>query len=388
MFRKRRSVLSVLLCGVLLIGCLPLGCVTASDAAVPRIIVENRCTRSGSYASIPVRFENVPALSELRFSLTYDPRVLTPTSYSYKGYGWALPGGMDIGGLDGDDGVPALPAERDFNFGPVTDFDGTCVEEYFLVVSCKVADDAAPGDLPIRFNLITAKDLDGNDLAIETQNGVITVALPSITVGSGQMKAGRYVDIPLYYDLMPTLSSLHLNVTFDPRVLSPVDFTYEYKDETHGFLRETQPCDDGFGEPYVPRRETAGAHYDGVLIGTAQASKLFTLRFRVLDDAALGDTPVTIAVAQAKDYPRGENDVTIETVGGVWTVVPRVAGDPDGDGEVTLRDAANLKRFLAGNDTAGTDEDNGDVNGDGKVNLKDVTLLLRYLAGGWGVELI
>ena len=384
MLKRRRNTLAILLCAVLLIGCVPFGSAAADDDNAPRIIVESTRTKSGGWAHIPVRFENVPALSVLHFTLTYNPRILTPDSYSYKGFGWSMAGG------DNDFGDPEYmpPLTREFNFGPVTDFDGTCPEEYFLDVHCKVAENAALGELPILFNLLTAKDLDGNDVSIEIQNGTVTIISPQITVGSGSARAGQTLEVPLYFEQTSAMSSFHFNVTFDPRVLEPTDYTYEYDQVDGSFLRDTQPFGGDPDMPYIPTSETAGVHYDGTVQAVGEKTALFTLRFRVLDGAAAGDTNIAIRIVQAKDYPRGENDLTMETFDGVWTVTPRVAGDPDGDGEVTLRDVTNLIRYLSGSTGANTDVSSADVNGDGLVTLKDVTLLRRYLAGGWDVELI
>ena len=64
-----------------------------------------------------------------------------------------------------------------------------------------------------------------------------------------------------------------------------------------------------------------------------------------------------------------------------------MSGDVGGDGTVTLKDAVELSRFLAGGWDVDIHAPNSDVNGDGKLNLKDVILLQRYLSGGWDVKL-
>ncbi|MCR5484146.1 MAG: InlB B-repeat-containing protein [Clostridiales bacterium] len=76
----------------------------------------------------------------------------------------------------------------------------------------------------------------------------------------------------------------------------------------------------------------------------------------------------------------------------IYTPVDRtvktIAGDADGDSEITLRDVVVIQRSLAGGfDTDETCPANMDVNADGVTNLKDVVLVRRYLAGGWNVEL-
>ena len=77
----------------------------------------------------------------------------------------------------------------------------------------------------------------------------------------------------------------------------------------------------------------------------------------------------------------------------IYTPVDRtaktIAGDADGDGMISLVDAAVIQRSLAGGwDTEDVCPANMDVNGDGLTDLKDVVLVRRYLAGGWDVELV
>lgn len=67
--------------------------------------------------------------------------------------------------------------------------------------------------------------------------------------------------------------------------------------------------------------------------------------------------------------------------------VQRTPGDVNGDGSVTLLDAAVLERFLAGGYGVTVWEANADVNADGGVSLLDAILLKRYVAGGYGVVL-
>lgn len=64
-----------------------------------------------------------------------------------------------------------------------------------------------------------------------------------------------------------------------------------------------------------------------------------------------------------------------------------VAGDSDGDGEITLKDTVLMRRFLADGWNVSIDAEASDVDGDGSVTLQDVALISRYLAGGWDIEL-
>lgn len=69
-------------------------------------------------------------------------------------------------------------------------------------------------------------------------------------------------------------------------------------------------------------------------------------------------------------------------------VLPRTAGDADGDEQLTLRDIVMIRRYLAGGWDVTIDETAADVDGDGEVTLQDNVLLSRYIAGGWDVVLL
>ena len=67
---------------------------------------------------------------------------------------------------------------------------------------------------------------------------------------------------------------------------------------------------------------------------------------------------------------------------------PRIAGDADRDGTVTLKDVALIRRWFAGGWDVQINESAADVDGDGDVTLQDAARITRYLAGGWGVTLL
>lgn len=61
-----------------------------------------------------------------------------------------------------------------------------------------------------------------------------------------------------------------------------------------------------------------------------------------------------------------------------------LAGDVDGDGEVSIADVANLIDYLLTDDATGVNLQNADVNQDGLVDIADVADLIDYLLkGSW-----
>lgn len=96
-------------------------------------------------------------------------------------------------------------------------------------------------------------------------------------------------------------------------------------------------------------------------------------------------TEVTFITVTQKEYDAMSAIVTEEKE---ESTVPAVTpGDVNGDGQVTLKDAVLIRRYIAGGWDVELDEKCADVNGDGTVNLKDVVLIRRYIAGGWNVTL-
>ncbi|MDO5151477.1 MAG: dockerin type I repeat-containing protein, partial [Oscillospiraceae bacterium] len=56
-----------------------------------------------------------------------------------------------------------------------------------------------------------------------------------------------------------------------------------------------------------------------------------------------------------------------------------IPGDANGDGEVTLRDVAAVRKFIMGEKEI--DEKAADLNGDGEVNLRDVRVIRKIILG-------
>lgn len=134
--------------------------------------------------------------------------------------------------------------------------------------------------------------------------------------------------------------------------------------------------------PYTILWEDALAHEPHTETGT-----ILTLTFTVKDTAPAGQTTVMLAYDEASTFDIDLHAVPLTITDAELTVIIHSPGDADGDGAITLQDAAMISRYLAGGWDVTIDNRNSDVNGDGIVNLKDVVLIRRCLASGWGVTL-
>ena len=114
---------------------------------------------------------------------------------------------------------------------------------------------------------------------------------------------------------------------------------------------------------------------------------VLTLTFTVRQTADAGITPVTVSID-----PDDVLDVRLQAVeltgqNAELTILRRIGGDADGDGDVTAADVICLTRYIARGWNVEINALNSDVNRDGAIDLKDVVLIRRYLVGGWGVDL-
>lgn len=110
---------------------------------------------------------------------------------------------------------------------------------------------------------------------------------------------------------------------------------------------------------------------------------MVTLIFEIDEEAEAGDYPIDIVIREC--YDEDYNDVSMEDVDGVITVIDFIYGDVNGDFKVDGKDVLMLRKYLSN-----YDDDTGmstvevsfgsDANGDGITNGKDLLLLRKYMA--------
>lgn len=93
----------------------------------------------------------------------------------------------------------------------------------------------------------------------------------------------------------------------------------------------------------------------------------------------------TITVSYTENGVNATTTLTVIVNGSTNTRIP---GDADGNGIVTVRDAAMISRYLAGGWNITLNELNADVDRSSSITVRDAALISRYLAGGWDVELL
>ena len=115
-----------------------------------------------------------------------------------------------------------------------------------------------------------------------------------------------------------------------------------------------------------------------------ETGTLLRLRFRVKDDAAPGEARIGITDLFAANYD--EEQLYFETKSGLVTLIPHLAGDANGDGQVNGNDLIRLRKYLA-EEEKDIIEGNADVNADNVVNILDLIRLRKYFVQEDGVIL-
>ena len=234
---------------------------------------------------------------------------------------------------------------------------------------------------------------------------------PQIVVSNVSTVKGGTVDVKISLKNNPGVASIRLDVAF-PSDLTLVSFG---DDTTPNGNNVTDPDPEpgenaklwvnynvqsinGYGQqPFTPNESPSPVSpvtLIWVSIENVSGDVDFaTLKFKVDDEAALGDKNITvtyttgdICALDATDQ-NVENDVDFEIVNGKITVAEGVKGDVTGDGKVKLNDVTMIKKYIAGGYGVTINESLADVTGDGKVKLNDVTKIKKYIAGGYGVTL-
>ena len=201
-----------------------------------------------------------------------------------------------------------------------------------------------------------------------------------ICVGSTTGRAGDAVDIAISLKDNPGVISMLLNVNYDNSVLTLTGYTDEGKLGTEYHNKNYSIM------PYVLSWADDTATTDNTYTGT-----IVTLHFKISDNAAEGNYPITISYSSDDSdiYNSDWETVEFSIENGSVTVSNVVLGDVNGDGKVNGMDRTFLARHVA--KWAGYSSDDivysaADVNGDGKVNGMDRTYLARYVAKWSGYE--
>lgn len=203
------------------------------------------------------------------------------------------------------------------------------------------------------------------------------------SVGSAKAKPGDTIVIPVSVENNPGIISLKLSVAYDSAVLELVsaesgDFVVEEQEDVTVGSPSFGPIENNpFTVNWVDALSDGNNKTNGVVAN---------LTFKVKEDAADGDTEISVSYNPNDVFDFDQDNVAFECKAGTVTVSSSTPGDTNGDGKINIRDLGLLQQYLNGWKVE-IDLDAADVNDDGKVNVRDLGLLQQYL-NGWKVELI
>jgi len=211
---------------------------------------------------------------------------------------------------------------------------------------------------------------------------------------------GDEVDVTVFLRNNPGIAGFSLHVHFDNEIFTPINITKNPLLGGEIFISNMSREQ----EPYTyPNYNDTNYNYstahrntslDNVTVVWGSSTnmyiwELFTIRFRISDDADLGRHYVSLSVNDLLDeeltnvYAHANQGVIIVTQSIVW-------GNVTGTGYVHIGDLIRLAQHLAnipGMELYGDGLYLADVDRDGRVTVADLILLAQYLADPYYVVL-
>lgn len=190
--------------------------------------------------------------------------------------------------------------------------------------------------------------------------------------GAGAMPGGT-VQINVRLEKNPGVAMLRLKLSYDSSVLKLNKV--EYNEAIGGTA--TQPSSTDGSVILLWYNDSQNVEGDWIFA---------TLTFTIDESAKAGTTSNIVLTYDAEEVcDIEENNVVFSIENGMVSVWDHIAGDINGDGELTSKDLLRLARYFANWDVE-VNEKALDVNNDGVSNSKDLLRLARYLAD-WDVEI-
>lgn len=269
--------------------------------------------------------------------------------------------------------IPALG--HDFETEFTVDKAATCIDEGNESKHCSRCDASIESQvIPANGHVYD----DAEDMICNVCGDDRTPSVPTLKLSKVSAKCGEQIDVTLSISGNPGIISAFVKISYDNTKLRLVkvtngDVMADSTLNTAGTLDKI---------PYTLFWEDGLAKENNTQNGT-----LGVLTFEVLEDAEIGETPITLEYVLNSTLNVDLEDVPFTLESGSVNISIRKPADANGDGAIDLKDVVVLQRYLCGGWNVEVDESNADVNQDGSLDLKDVVIMRRYLAGGWDIVL-
>lgn len=223
---------------------------------------------------------------------------------------------------------------------------------------------------------ITATTTDGGHTAtcMVTVEEAIDENAPCVSVEGVSGRAGNTVDVKINVANNPGVVFAKFNVKFGEELT--------LTNVVDGGLLGNANHSNNKVSPYILYWNNGTATSDFTANGT-----IATLTFEIAENTEDGIYPVTIEEVSSSTFNFEDETVYFAVKNGNVTVVSKIIGDVNGDGEITARDERDLSRHIAGwTGYEEVDVFTADVNCDGEITARDERDLSRHIAGWTGYE--
>ena len=271
--------------------------------------------------------------------------------------------------------IESLPTKTTYKIGDTLDTSGLKLK---LIYSDSTTESVTSGFTTSGFSSATA----GTKTVTVSYGGKttsFTVTVEEATVTGAKYEiadvtgvAGSTVEVYVSVANNPGIISLRNTITYDTSALELIAV------QDCGLLAGYTTPSATITSPYTLRWADSLA-----TVNNAKNGQLVKLTFQIKDGIEVGIYNISVSPVEARNV--GGTKVAFSGASATVNVIDCIAGDTDGDGEVSDWDAIVLNRYLAGWNV-GIELAAADVDGDGEVSDWDAIVLERYLAG-WNVEL-
>ncbi len=196
-------------------------------------------------------------------------------------------------------------------------------------------------------------------------------AMPQIIVDSTTTHVGDTVTVNVSVKNNPGIIAMLLQIDYDSSVLELQEAnTKDFQDVSFGPIGN---------HPFTVSWE------DAIHPNTTTDGSVVELIFKVKDEAAFGQTAITVTYDEENIFNSDFDNVFFEVIPGSVEVLKYRPGDINGDDSVNMKDYALFRQYLTGWNVD-IELAVADINDDAIINMKDLALLRQWLTG-WEVEL-
>lgn len=204
---------------------------------------------------------------------------------------------------------------------------------------------------------------------VEKRTIAPAAAMPQIVVDSKTTHAGDTITVNVSVKNNPGIIAMLLHIEYDSSVLELQKATgKDFEDVSFGPL-DHQPFTVFWEDSIHPNTTTNGS--------------VVELVFKVKDDAAFGQTAITVTYDEENIFNSDFENVFFEVLSGTVDILKYQPGDLNRDASVNMKDYALFRQYLTGWDVD-IELSVADLSGDAIVNMKDLALLRQWL-NGWEV---